>query len=406
MKNKVPKPRTAHARRSSQHADMRRKNESVVLSHVRRFEGLSSADIARRSGLAPQTVSVLLRGLEEQGLVKRGEVLRGRRGQPAVPILINPDGGYGIGIEIGWRHLDIVLINLNGEILAHHHQEFDYPRADTLLDKITEGIDEVSAVLTPASRSRLVGAGIAMPSMMSTNMYLLGASKEEATEVGNLDIQSEIERRIGCPVVIANDGTSACRAECTYGKGAQYGDIVHIFISTFVGAGIYLDGRVIVGRSGDAATIGSFMVPTEEGEIKPLHFTASVKALEDWITEAGKPVTRLPPDNWDWDAIEPEVDKWIAQASKGLALAIANSCTVFDFSTAIIDGTLPRDILVRLVERTQQNIAKLPIITFEPPLVTLGNVGPSAPAIGAANLPLYLAYFAQESFGERWRNGR
>lgn len=385
---------------------MRRKNESVVLSQVRRFEGLSSADIARRSGLAPQTVSVLLRGLEEQGLVKRGEVLRGRRGQPAIPILINPDGGYGLGIEIGWRHLDIVLINLNGEILSHHHQEFDYPHADALLDQIANGVNEVSQVLTQSAHPRLVGAGVAMPSMMSANMFLLGASKEDAAAVGKLDMRAEIERRIGCPVVISNDGTSACRAECTYGKGAQYGDIVHIFISTFVGAGIYLDGRVIVGRSGDAATIGSFMVPNDAGEIKALHFTASVKALEDWISEAGKSVSRLQPDKWNWDEIEPEVKKWLSQASKGLALAIANSCTVIDFSTAIIDGTLPREILMRLVDRTQQNIAKLPIHTFEPPLVTIGNVGPHAPAIGAANLPLYLAYFAQESFGESWRNSR
>lgn len=406
MDSRVSNSKTARARRASQHADMRRKNESVVLSHVRRFEGLSSADIARRSGLAPQTVSVLLRGLEEQGLVMRGEVLRGRRGQPAVPILINPDGGYGLGIEIGWRHLDIVLINLNGEILAHDHLEYDYPRAETLLGMIEDGISNVTGAISQVARARLVGAGVAMPSLMSLNMFLLGASEQEAAGIHNLDICGELERRLGCPVVISNDGTSACRAECTYGKGAQYGDIVHIFISTFVGAGIYLDGRVIVGRTGDAATIGSFMVPNESGEIKALHFTASVKALEDWVAKAGKPVLRTPPDKWDWDAIAPEAEKWLAEAAEGLALAIANSCTVIDFSTAIIDGTIPRDILRRLVEQTQQNIAKLPIQTFEPPLVTIGNIGPRAPAIGAANLPLYLAYFAQESFGEKWRNGR
>lgn len=38
------------------------------------------------SGLAPQTVSAILNDVEAAGLIVRGEVLRGRRGQPATPI--------------------------------------------------------------------------------------------------------------------------------------------------------------------------------------------------------------------------------------------------------------------------------------------------------------------------------
>jgi DNA-binding MarR family transcriptional regulator len=41
------------------------------------------------SGLSPQTVSAILATLEADGLITRGPVLRGRRGQPATPIILN-----------------------------------------------------------------------------------------------------------------------------------------------------------------------------------------------------------------------------------------------------------------------------------------------------------------------------
>lgn len=381
-------------RRSSQHADMRRKNESALLLLVRRFPGLSSADIARRSGLAPQTVSVLLKGLEEHGIVMRGEVLRGRRGQPAVPILINPDGGYGVGVEISWRRVNIVLLNLRGEVLARECWEVDYQKADSLIAKVVAGIDTVLEKLPPNGSSRVTGVGIAMPTNMHVNLHALGASKQEAEALEQLDVMQELREKLPFTVFTGNDGTAACRAECAYGRGSGYGDMVHIFINTYVGAGIFVDGRIIEGRSGDAASIGSSMVINAKGEVQALHVVASVKALENKIIAAGKTIVRIPLEDWDWDVYEPEVEAWLEEAAGGLALAIANSCTVVAFSAAIIDGIIPPSLLDRLVDLVRIRMVELPIATFEPPMITIGSIGTNGPAIGAANLPIYLSIFA------------
>ncbi|MBN8931857.1 MAG: winged helix-turn-helix domain-containing protein, partial [Rhizobium pusense] len=48
-------------------------NERLVLSLVRRHGGLSKAEIARLCGLSAQTVSVIMRSLEKDGLLIRGE---------------------------------------------------------------------------------------------------------------------------------------------------------------------------------------------------------------------------------------------------------------------------------------------------------------------------------------------
>ena len=46
-------------------------NERLVMSLVRRHGSLSKADIARRSGLSAQTVTVIMRALERDGFVAR-----------------------------------------------------------------------------------------------------------------------------------------------------------------------------------------------------------------------------------------------------------------------------------------------------------------------------------------------
>ena len=71
--------------RGLQHQGLRRANERAVLTVIGFNPGVSNADIARLSGLAPQTVSAILTDLDGMGLIARGEVLRGRRGQPATP---------------------------------------------------------------------------------------------------------------------------------------------------------------------------------------------------------------------------------------------------------------------------------------------------------------------------------
>ena len=78
-------------------------NERLVLSILRRDGALAKADIARRTGLSAQTISVIMRALEEDGMLLRDAPRRGKVGQPSVPMRLNPDGAYFFGGMIGRR---------------------------------------------------------------------------------------------------------------------------------------------------------------------------------------------------------------------------------------------------------------------------------------------------------------
>ena len=132
-------------------------NERLVLSLVRRHINLSKAEIAKRTGLSAQTISVIMRALESDGLLLRGEPQRGKVGQPSIPMRLDPAGVYSIGLKIGRRSADIVLIDFLGQELQSRAIAFDYPTPAILFEFANDGIKALISGLPAESRSRVAG---------------------------------------------------------------------------------------------------------------------------------------------------------------------------------------------------------------------------------------------------------
>ena len=77
--------------RGSNHVGMRQFNERVVLQAIRLNGSLPKADLARLTGLTAQTVGLITTRLDDDGLLVRHEPVRGRIGQPSVPLGLNPE---------------------------------------------------------------------------------------------------------------------------------------------------------------------------------------------------------------------------------------------------------------------------------------------------------------------------
>ena len=73
-------------------AGVRLYNERLLLSLVRRFGPLSKIEVARLTGLSVQSTSAIMNRLQAEGLLKREAPLRGRVGQPTIPMSIDPEG--------------------------------------------------------------------------------------------------------------------------------------------------------------------------------------------------------------------------------------------------------------------------------------------------------------------------
>jgi predicted NBD/HSP70 family sugar kinase len=381
--------------RGLQHQGLRRANERAVLTVIGFNAGVSNADIARLSGLAPQTVSAILTELEAMGLIARGEVLRGRRGQPATPISLHPQGAFAIGVEIGWRHVDVLLLDLQAQVLARRHSDHVFPDATVIVDDIVAMMDQVLAGLPDGLRPRLTDIGVAMPTNIAGNLALVEAPQGQRELWEQLDLAGELARRSGIEVTLFNDGNAACWGELIAFPKPRPTDFIYFLLGRYIAAGIVGEGTLWEGPSDNSANLGSMLVTGPDGHPQVAHFIASVTALERRLAEAGFIVDSGDPANWPWSDFGPVLEHWLADSARTLARVVFNTTTVVETGLVILDSILPPAIVDELVQRLDAELRRLPIAPYTPPQVLPGHLGALAPATGAAELTLYRRYFSR-----------
>jgi len=372
-------------------------NERLVMSLVRRHGSLSKADIARRSGLSAQTVTVIMRALEAEGLLTRGEPMRGRVGQPSVPMRLNPDAVYSLGLKIGRRSADLVLMDFVGGIRRRVRRTFSHPMPGPLLAFVEEGLAEMEASITPEERQRIAGLGVAAPFELWSWASEVGAPQAEMDQWRGFDLEAEIAARVPYPVVLQNDATSACAAELVFGRGPQYPDFLYLFIGSFIGGGVVLNSALFTGRTGTAGAVGPLPVQGRDGQTVQLLKIASIYRLENLLREHGadpKPLWYSPDDWIDFGA---PLELWIEDSAAALAQAVVASASVIDFSAVVIDGGFPAWVRARLVAATQAAVARLDLQGVTLPEIVEGAVGSSARSIGGASLPLFSRYLPDQN---------
>ncbi|ULR43690.1 ROK family transcriptional regulator [Rhizobium sp. K102] len=372
-------------------------NERLVLSLVRLYGALSKADIARRSGLSAQTVSVIMRVLEKEGLLSRGAPVRGRVGQPSIPMRLNPDAVYSFGLKIGRRSADLVLMDFVGRIRMQLHQTYAYPLPHEILAFVTTGIEEIESRLDDKQRGRIAGLGIAAPFELWNWAEEVGAPPGAMEVWRDVDLQADIAARVSHPVFLQNDATSACGAELVFGVGPSYPDFVYFFIGSFIGGGIVLNSAIFSGRTGTAGAIGPLPVRDRNGETKQLLEIASIFVLENMLRERSIDPEPLWYSADDWVDFGEPMEIWIQDSAKALAQAIVAAASIVDFSAAVIDGGFPHWVRSRVVQATIDEAAKLDLQGVVMPEIIEGAVGAQARAIGGASLPIFARYLTDQN---------
>jgi predicted DNA-binding transcriptional regulator len=141
-------------------AGVRLYNERLILTLVRRFDRLSKIEVARMTGLSVQSASAIMNRLHADGLLRREAPQRGRVGQPTVPFSVDPEGALSLGLKIGRRSCDLVLIDFRGAVRSRARKTFAYPTPELVLDFVAEALPPVIGSMTPAQRRRIAGGGV------------------------------------------------------------------------------------------------------------------------------------------------------------------------------------------------------------------------------------------------------
>jgi predicted NBD/HSP70 family sugar kinase/predicted DNA-binding transcriptional regulator len=378
--------------RGTNQAGMRAQNEKLVLTLVRQQGALAKSDIARITGLSAQTVSVIMRALERDGLLERGIPQRGRIGQPSVPMSLAADGAFFFGLKIGRRSADLMLIDFLGNVRAMERQVYRYPTPTSVVGFVAQTLPRIVAELPAPVQLRIGGMGVAMPFQLWNWVRSIGAPQSEMDEWRNRDIQQELARATGLTVFVQNDATAACGAELVFGKGERPKDFLYFYFGTFIGGGLVLNGQLFPGRTGNAGGVGPMPVPGPDGTRQRLFDAASMSRLAEAMEANGESSDHLWAQHAQWHVSQPVLDAWLDSASEGLANAILSAAALVELEAVLIDGWMPANIRSEITTRTAAALHRLDLAGIDPPDIREGTVGANARALGAAAIPLSQRY--------------
>lgn len=374
--------------RGSNQSGMRAWNERVVLSLVRAQGAMSKADIARTTGLSAQTVSVIMRALELDGLLARGEPVRGKVGQPSVPMSLAAEGAFFLGLKIGRRSSEMVLTDFQGGVRARRIQRHAWPEPDVAVAFARDAAASLMAGLPAALQARVAGMGIAMPFQLWGWAEAIGAPQAAMEAWRGRDIRADLAAGAPWPVLLQNDATAACGAELVFGARRLPPDFVYLYIGFFIGGGVVLNGGLHAGRSGNAGALGSMPVRAPDGRMVQLIDLASIAVLERALVARGLSPDLLWASADHWPVPPDLLQAWIDGASQAIAQAVVASLSVIDFPAVVIDGWLPPDVRAAMLAAVRAALSGMNLSGLDMPDVMGGTLGAEARPLGAAALPL------------------
>lgn len=125
---------------------------------------------------------------------------------------------------------------------------------DAVIERMVQAIEKV----LPSERTSMrIGVGAPGPLDPRTGIILEAPNLPGWTNVPLRDI---LQGRLNCPVAVGNDANLAALGEWRYGAGRGSRDLLYLTISTGIGGGVIIDGRLLIGTRGLAAELGHMTV--------------------------------------------------------------------------------------------------------------------------------------------------
>ncbi|MEW6172363.1 MAG: ROK family protein [Bacillota bacterium] len=164
---------------------------------------------------------------------------------------------YVVGVDLGGTKIYTALATLDGKIRA----ELKVPTLaregyEVVLNRIAETVAEVQRLAGVSGGLLRVGVGAPGPLDTETGIVYV------APNLGwrNAPLKASLEEIIGVPVFVDNDANLAAWGEFVYGAGRDVNDLVYLTVSTGIGGGLVLGGRLYRGAGCGAGEIGHITV--------------------------------------------------------------------------------------------------------------------------------------------------
>jgi glucokinase len=282
---------------------------------------------------------------------------------------VAPDiGAAALAIDIGGTKLAAGVVDANGRVLTHRQRPTAGADGEELFAGLMALVDEVrhDAGMTPT----VVGVGCGGP------MTRGGAtvSPINIPQWQGFPLRDRLCDALGMQVWVDNDAKALTLAEGWLGAAADCDDYLGMVVSTGVGGGVVLDGRLLDGADGNAGHIGHVVVEPDGrrcgcGARGCLEAEASGTAIAA--------ITGRPPAEAD--------DDMVRRTGTLVGRAVASVANLLDLRVAVVAGSVALGFGAPFFAAAQAEIAQRARLDFShATTIVPAGLGADAPLIGAA----------------------
>lgn len=360
-------------------------SERKILSLILRNPGRTLAEITKLSNFSQQSVSRLVKGLINKGLlITEEKMATGKRGQPSIAPKLAANYAYTIGISLMTDCVTVALMDFSGTILEQRRHNLPAMTRRAVKDQLHETCDDLIAVHA-IDRKNILGVGVAISG------YSLGGRSRYNTpphldEWALIDIDEILAEELDLPVWVENDGNAAALGESLIGVGRSYANFVYLFIAAGIGGGIVINGEMMRGCNGNAGEIG-LIVPGDK------YHRPMLDLLLDMVRKGGTEVSGISDMLDKFDPDWPGVNEWIEKTKPALSLVVSAIAAILDTEAIVLGGRIPKSLARNIISHLEiYDDARRAEPRAMPRILISDFTGDSGTA-GAAMLPFHKYFF-------------
>lgn len=361
-------------------------NPRAIVREVFWNMNISQSKIAEHTQIPQQTVSRLVKGLIEQGVLKVSDEKEGvgasksapTKGKSASGIVPNPAFAYSFGLSVLLDAISVAVLDFTGQIVDTRVLELDDMGIESVLRKaVAMAKDLIDTHAIP--QERILGMGVGISGFFSSTDGKMN-THHAIEEWADINIAETVAEAFQLPTWVVNDGTGAAAGEGIAGVGRRYKNFVYLFVSSAFGGGLVNNGDMIRGTHGNAGELGD-MLPAK------LYSHPNLQLLQRILSKHGIDVPSIYRLNENFDPNWPGVDEWIYKVQDSFDLVATASSALLDSQAIIIGGHIPTKLAEKVIPRIDvyaqfRRGAKRPL-----PEIVSAEVTRSPVAVGAATLP-------------------
>jgi predicted NBD/HSP70 family sugar kinase len=234
------------------HDLVRKINQQRIMKIVSEQNPIGIPQLIKVSGLSRPTVDQIVELFLENGLIRESGYTHGRPGRKAALYELDPNTGFGVGVDLGGSKIACSIADVGGKILANIYEPINPKGGTEIIAQIIEMIQKLSKQAN-ISAEKIKQISIGTPGIISDDGKLsLGAN------VGNLDgmhLATILRKLFDVEVDVENDLNLAAVGEFLHGAAKEVMNFALIQVGTGIGAGIFIDGQLVRGSRGAAGEI-------------------------------------------------------------------------------------------------------------------------------------------------------